>query len=146
MYSQYMGGLKWKLCYKKSRVLASARMPPLVCSQCGDSFRHKKIYEAHVNRHVNRRPHACDVCGKFFLVESHLKQHIKTHTLPYQCDQCEVRVASSGGLKDHIRVVHERIQLQCRYHWRITWSLLQRVLIAFVFFVQIWLRHSKLGL
>ena len=30
MYSQYMGGLKWKLCYKKSRVLASARMPPLV--------------------------------------------------------------------------------------------------------------------
>ena len=30
MYSQYMGGLKWKLCHKKSRVLASARMPPLV--------------------------------------------------------------------------------------------------------------------
>ena len=30
MYSQYMGGLKWKLCYKKSRVLASARMPPLM--------------------------------------------------------------------------------------------------------------------
>ena len=26
-----MGGLKWKLCYKKSRVLASARMPPLIC-------------------------------------------------------------------------------------------------------------------
>ena len=32
MYSQYMGGLKWKLCYKKSRVLASARMPPLVAN------------------------------------------------------------------------------------------------------------------
>ena len=30
MYSQYMGGLKRKLCYKKSRVLASARMPPLI--------------------------------------------------------------------------------------------------------------------
>ena len=30
MYSKYMGGLKWKLCYKKSRVSASARMPPLV--------------------------------------------------------------------------------------------------------------------
>ena len=42
-----------------------------VCSHCGDSFRHKKIYEAHVNRHVNHRPHACDVCGKTFLVESH---------------------------------------------------------------------------
>ena len=28
-----MSGLKWKLCYKKSRVLASARMPPLVRSQ-----------------------------------------------------------------------------------------------------------------
>ena len=29
MYSQYMGDLKLKLCYKKSRVLASVRMPPL---------------------------------------------------------------------------------------------------------------------
>ena len=91
-----------------------------VCSHCGDSFRHKKIYEAHVNRHDNHRPHACDVCGKTFLVESHLKQHMKTHTLPYQCDQCEIRVASSGSLKDHIRVVHERIQLQCRYNRHIT--------------------------
>ena len=27
-----MGGLKWRLCYKKSRVLASARMPPLVAN------------------------------------------------------------------------------------------------------------------
>ena len=30
VYSQYRGGLKWKLCYKKSRALASARVPPLV--------------------------------------------------------------------------------------------------------------------
>ena len=30
VYSQYMGGLKWKPCYKRSRVLASARVPPLV--------------------------------------------------------------------------------------------------------------------
>ena len=27
-----MGGLKWRLCYKKSRVLARARMPPPLCS------------------------------------------------------------------------------------------------------------------
>ena len=30
MYTLYLGGLKWKPCYKKSRVLASARVPPLV--------------------------------------------------------------------------------------------------------------------
>ena len=30
VYSQYMGGLKWKPCYKKSRALASARVPPLL--------------------------------------------------------------------------------------------------------------------
>ena len=30
VYSQYMGGLKWKPWYKKSRVLASARVPPIV--------------------------------------------------------------------------------------------------------------------
>ena len=30
VYSQYRGGLKWKPCYKKSRALASARVPPLL--------------------------------------------------------------------------------------------------------------------
>ena len=31
--SQNMGGLKWKPCYKNSRALASARVPPLICRQ-----------------------------------------------------------------------------------------------------------------
>ena len=33
--SQYMGGLKWKPCYKKSRALASARVPPLLHTYIG---------------------------------------------------------------------------------------------------------------
>ena len=35
VYSQYMGGLKWKPCYKKSRALASARVPPLLHTYIG---------------------------------------------------------------------------------------------------------------
>ena len=35
VWSQYMGGLKWKPCYKKSRALASARVPPLLHTYIG---------------------------------------------------------------------------------------------------------------
>ena len=85
-----------------------------ICAHCGDSFRHKTIYEAHVNRHLNIRPHACDMCGKTFLIEMHLKRHMKTHTLPYHCDQCDVRVGSLDLLKEHVRIVHEGVHLECR--------------------------------
>ena len=36
-----MGGLKWKPCYKKSRALASARVPPLVTTETS-----KKVFSA----------------------------------------------------------------------------------------------------
>ena len=85
-----------------------------ICSHCGDGFKDKRLYKAHVNRHLNHRPHACELCGKTFLADYHLKSHMQTHTLPYQCDQCEVRVSSTGSLKDHIRVVHEGLHLECR--------------------------------
>ena len=85
-----------------------------ICPHCGDGFRDKTLYEAHVNRHLNHRPHACDLCGKTYLTERDLKHHMDSHTLPYQCDKCEVRTGSKMMLKDHIRVVHDGLQLQCR--------------------------------
>ena len=88
--------------------------PDRICPHCGECFRDKNLFESHVNRHLGHRPHACELCGKTYLTERHLKNHVDTHTLPYQCDKCSVRTGSKMLLKDHIRVVHDGIQLGCR--------------------------------
>ena len=88
--------------------------PDRICPHCGEGFRDKNLFESHVNRHLGHRPHACELCGKTYLTERHLKNHVDTHTLPYQCDKCDVRTGSKMLLKDHIRVVHDGIQLGCR--------------------------------
>ena len=60
VFSQYMGGLKWKPCYKKSRALASARVPPLVFCHCIWFSRILCMFWPVVNDHVktqiNGRP------------------------------------------------------------------------------------------
>ena len=94
--------------------MVHVKEPDRICPHCGEGFRDKILFEAHVNRHLGHRPHACELCGKTYLTERDLKSHIDTHTLPYQCDKCDVRTGSKTLLKDHMRVVHDGIQLGCR--------------------------------
>ena len=102
-------------CYKNAHVeMVHIKEPNKICPHCGEGFTDKTVFTAHVNRHLDHRPHACELCGKRYLTERDLKHHIDTHTLPYQCDKCEVRTGSTMLLKDHIRVVHDGVQLQCR--------------------------------
>ena len=49
-----MDGLKWKPCYKKSRVLASARMPPLIDNQT--YLLSKSIFPRDKPKRVNSEP------------------------------------------------------------------------------------------
>ena len=87
-----------------------------ICPHCGEAFGpHSQNFRAHVNRHTDNRQFGCDTCGKSFLVERHLKSHMKRHTLPYFCDKCDLRFGSSDALKDHTRIVHEQVQLFCRH-------------------------------
>ena len=86
-----------------------------LCPLCGEGFTDKCTFEAHVNRHTNNRQFACETCGKAFLIQRDLVNHIKTHTRPYHCDQCEESFGSTMVMKDHIRRVHECIQIECRY-------------------------------
>lgn len=43
----------------------------------------------------------CEYCGKFFRFISTLKDHIKTHTLPFRCDKCDKKYASMSSLHLH---------------------------------------------
>jgi len=87
-----------------------------ICPHCGEAFEPYSVaFKAHVNRHTENRQFGCETCGKSFLVESHLKTHMKLHTLPYFCDKCDSRFGSTLALKEHTRIVHDQQQIPCRH-------------------------------
>ena len=87
------------------------------CPHCDEAFHvaNSRSFKAHVNRHTENRQFSCETCGKSFLVHSHLKEHEKRHTLPYFCDKCDLRFGQDGRFKEHIRMVHEQRQVQCKH-------------------------------
>ena len=85
------------------------------CPHCAEEFPASIAFQAHVNRHTDNRPFACEICGKSFLVQAHFKAHAKTHTLPYSCDKCDLMFGSDGTLKKHTRIEHEKQQIHCRH-------------------------------
>ena len=87
----------------------------LICPHCSECFHVYKTYKAHVLRHSDSRQHSCEECGKAFLLKTHLKNHMNSHTLPFKCDQCDVRKGSLGNLKNHIRKVHDGVLVTCRH-------------------------------
>ena len=104
------------MCHKNAHIKSvHIKAKNKICPHCGQGFAGKHQYEAHVNRHTDTRENPCELCGKAFLHETHLRMHMKTHTLPYQCDQCETRVSSGSLLQEHVRKVHEGIHLNCRF-------------------------------
>ena len=97
------------------------------CPHCGEAFQAGRAFTAHVNRHTDNRQFSCETCGKSFLVESHLKEHTKSHTLPYFCDECDSRFGSHESMKAHRRIVHEQEQIECRHGcgWK-CWQIANR--------------------
>ena len=85
------------------------------CPHCGEEFQAGIAFQAHVLRHTDNRQFACEICGKSFLVQSHLKSHARTHTLPFSCNICNLKFSSGGILKKHTRIEHENQQIDCRH-------------------------------
>ena len=86
-----------------------------VCPQCGETFNQHDQFTAHMNRHNNVRPYSCETCGKDFLTNAVLKTHMKRHTLPHNCKQCDMRFASTTDVKKHVDLVHLGIRTECRH-------------------------------
>jgi len=86
-----------------------------ICPQCGEGFKITSSFEAHINRHTNSRQFVCKTCGKDFLIEKHLKTHMKSHNPTNKCDKCDQMFGKKSFLVDHVRKVHDKVELDCRH-------------------------------
>uniref|UniRef100_A0A8C6Y8X9 Chromosome alignment-maintaining phosphoprotein 1 n=1 Tax=Naja naja TaxID=35670 RepID=A0A8C6Y8X9_NAJNA len=56
-----------------------------------------------VNKHNVHSPYKCDVCGKAFLLESHLKNHVAAHSQSLlKCPRCNFESNFPRGFKKHL--------------------------------------------
>ena len=80
------------------------------CPTCGDMVDKKSL-----NRHIRskhtanaERKYKCSYCGKGFMNNQGLKDHINIHTgeKPYMCTYCGSAFASVGTWRMHERTMH----------------------------------------
>ena len=77
----------------------------LICKICGLDLVTKQFLEKHLLKHLEARPHKCNVCDKAFKRISHLGEHKKIHKKPlFDCGQCEKAFLNNSKLNRHMRV------------------------------------------
>ena len=87
--------------------------PPFLhqCTTCGKRFRQNTHLREHLRTHSGERPFRCEVCGKGFIQSMHLAEHRRTHTgeRPHVCPQCGKAFKTFSNLRNH-KKTHARQQ------------------------------------
>ncbi|KAK0630673.1 hypothetical protein B0T17DRAFT_598818 [Bombardia bombarda] len=88
---------------------------------CPKTFNRPARLAAHLRSHTNDRPHRCSYpdCGKAYLEEKHLTQHIKgshTHEKKYTCLEpgCDKSFVTATRLRRHAAVHEGADRFRCR--------------------------------
>ncbi|KAM3962069.1 uncharacterized protein ACR2FA_003750 [Aphomia sociella] len=94
--------------------ISDARKPHQ-CDICGKFLSTKSNLKAHKICHTDMRPYKCADCPATFRGHSALFQHKKVHTgdTPYHCEFCPKRFRRRTGLVNHIRTHTGEKQYSC---------------------------------
>ncbi|XP_042306547.1 zinc finger protein 397-like [Sceloporus undulatus] len=86
-----------------------------LCTECGESFKHKKHLTMHQRAHRRNTFYDCSACEKSFVWMEDLTRHQRIHTgeKPYTCSICGNGYSSRSGFIHHRRIHAEEKPFQC---------------------------------
>eukprot|EP01083_Nonionella_stella_P106151 305878_1 len=86
---------------------ASSSMPSLECDICHKFWMSQSELKTHMKTHSDVRLHSCEFCQKTFKQRATLTKHLRTHNgmKPFTCDICQKVFSQRSALKAHI-IIH----------------------------------------
>lgn len=102
------------------------------CDKCGQGFHRLESIRAHMLSHLSKeerevlRIHKCDVCGKKFISQISLGQHLRrVHIDKFVCDICAKTYKEKRSLLHHHKTTHSAVfvpKVQCNVCKRLLMS------------------------
>ena len=84
------------------------------CEPCGKEYRSKWSLKMHVNSVHDKVTYPCDFCEKIYKEETGLQYHVQSKHIEgndvYQCQQCDSSFVMEARLRNHVKVVHEKVK------------------------------------
>lgn len=73
------------------------------CSKCSRKFQAQSLLDNHMlNKHQQRMPFPCEVCGIFFASQNGIISHVRlNHTGVNRCEQCGNKCVTPEALEEH---------------------------------------------
>ncbi|XP_069602946.1 oocyte zinc finger protein XlCOF7.1-like [Ranitomeya imitator] len=90
MNEEQLGEYQNDFSYKSYIALHQESSTPYICSECGRSFISEPSLAEHMMKHSLEKPHRCNECGREFEYRSRLIVHQRTHNRdkPHKCEVC----------------------------------------------------------
>ncbi|XP_063814147.1 zinc finger protein OZF-like isoform X2 [Pseudophryne corroboree] len=76
------------------------------CSKCGKTFIQEADLNDHLKSHLGEKPFSCLECGKSFRQKTDFTNHLRVHTgeKPFPCFDCGKRFTTKSDLSKHSRI------------------------------------------
>ncbi|KAM4020000.1 oocyte zinc finger protein XlCOF7.1-like isoform 1-T2 [Anomaloglossus baeobatrachus] len=87
---EHLGEFQNDFAYQSCITLHEDSLIPYICGECGRSFISEPSLAEHMKNHSLDKPHRCHDCGREFEYRSRLLIHQRTHygDKPHKCEEC----------------------------------------------------------